>query len=89
MKVFRIPLFFGLMLLITSCNQEIRIVHGDLEIIFDKELNTKVNDLSPDAAQLSNDFTATEYIVTKRFPAEQFTRTFYAVGNIENESGKG
>jgi alpha-galactosidase len=89
MNVYRIPFFLGLMLLITSCNQEIRIVHGDLEITFDKQLNTKVNNLSQDAAQLSDNFTATEYIITKRFPAEQFTRTFYAVGDIEDEIGKG
>lgn len=89
MNIFRLPLLLSLVLLITSCNQEIEIVHGDLEITFDRHLNTMVNNLSPDATELSDNFTATDYIVTKRFTADQFKRNFYAEGNIEDEIGKG
>lgn len=89
MKIYRIFLLLGLAIIITSCNQETRIGHGDLEIYYDRYLNSKVNDLSPGAPALSENFVPAEYLLTKRFKADRFERTFYAVGNIEDEIGKG
>lgn len=89
MKKYLKFLFPVIAIILTSCNQEIRIEHGDLEILFDKHLNSKVSNLASDAAISSEDFTPTEYIVTKNFTADQFERTFYAVGTIDDETGTG
>lgn len=89
MRIYRLPLIFGIAILITSCNQEVTVVNGDLEIVYDKHLNSKINDLSAGGSAAADEFTPAGYLVTKRFTADQFERTFYAVGTVEDEFGKG
>jgi alpha-galactosidase len=80
----------AMILFFTGCKSTgTKIVSGNLEIIFDSQMRSKVIDRNPEARPLMDQFTPSEYLVTKHFTAKEFSLSSSEEAGYSDSIGKG
>jgi len=78
-----------LCLVIYSCNQTVRIRNKNLSLEINNRLETRINYTYSQVKPLMNDFSASEYLVCKKFDAKHFLLNSHSTEPVSNKPGKG
>lgn len=82
-------IMLGISLTMVSCNNQVTITSGDLEIGFDKNMQSKVHSLKPGTDRFSEDGNVTEYLETLQFRTGAFKLESVKTNGIDDSFGKG
>jgi alpha-galactosidase len=72
-----------------SCKKEITIRSGDLQIEFDKQMQSRVNSLSAQSLPFNETFQVSEYLDTKHFSAKNFRLEKTSKRMLKDSLGQG
>jgi alpha-galactosidase len=72
-----------------ACNKQVQVRNGNLLLEINNRMETKVNQAKPDAKPLMTSFSASEYLVSKKFEARQFSLQSTTHQKISDRYGKG
>lgn len=72
-----------------SCNKSTTITHGNLELSINENLETRVSDRHPAAKPLMETYSASEYLVCKKFDAKRFAFVKSQVNAVKDRCGTG
>lgn len=76
-------------LVFISCEKNVVITSGNLQVEFDNRLYSKVNSLSPDTKMFDETFQLSEYLETKDFTTNEFKVSEVTTKAIEEKLGAG
>jgi alpha-galactosidase len=83
-------IFFAILCLgIYSCNQTVRIRNKNLLLEINNRLETRISYTSPQVKPLMSEYSASEYLVCKKFDAKHFLSDNSSSERISNKIGKG
>jgi alpha-galactosidase len=89
MKSFKYLFYIILSLTAFSCKQPLEIRNGNLLLEINDLLETRVSNTTVNAKPFMNDFSASEYLICKKFDAKQFPRIKTSGEHITDLQGKG
>ena len=89
MNFFRCLSYTALCLVLVSCSQPVQIRNGNLLFEINNLLETKVTHTAAQVKPLMNDFSASEYLVCKKFDARLFPRNSTSTDLISDQRGSG
>jgi len=73
MTQFKGSIYAGIILVLSACNKPVQVTNNNLVIDVNAHMETRVISQAPGTAQMMADFTASEYLVCKKFEAKEFT----------------
>jgi alpha-galactosidase len=76
-------------LAICSCGRTTTIKNGDLVFEVNNKLETRISNTAGKALPLMNSFSASEYLVCRKFDAKQYSFTNFSSRSITDQRGKG